>query len=977
MSILPVQVKDHHSKEEESSLLSALRMDPPNIPPPLPLKPKNTVTKQLVDKTSPKSMASSQEFHSELTDDLGPLGQVAFAIVRQDYTAKNIGELTLEETDIVEFYPSRNKNGLMYGCYNGLRGWFPETVVTVLTDAEVNEVGFDVIQKEDSQSILNVDPDTSPSRGWYSKIIKPEPELKKQKSISSVFNATTVSNPAGANGIVILPTTNTTANTIASPKKPFNRAPGQRMLWVDFMGGAEEVAKLKMEKQEIKRQEVIFEIITTEADFVEDLETICELYIRPLQKNKLIRPKDMAIIFSNIEQVLPVNQELLRELEKRQSVNPIVNMVGDVFIRVSDYLKMYTMYCSNHPYALMKLQAMRQQKSISKFLDSAYKNPSSRNLDLPNYLLKPVQRVCKYPLLIREMIRATDPSHPDMENLNKALLKIETVVTTINEGARHTENVHKMIELQSKFVTKINIVAASRTIVKSGPICALNAHGEKKKREIYIFNDMLILTKQDGDKYKLLSMVPFDDLTLHQVSVGKDAIDIPIEILQLGKVCFTLVCDSFSNRELWVKPIQKALAEYVEQKNRITTGIIQTSTGGKIKRDRSENTLKQTTSEIQKEDENNIDQGSISSLNKDEKTKIQNIEPVTASEVVVSQQPPALPVKPKLNINLSDSVTQPIESQKSVSEVRELFSTKPDTTTKLENIPKPVPIVIPKSPQNDKLDEIKHSSTTSARIRTPLEAAPVLTNVSRGYSTSAASATIQHPILIKLASRSQNPQSSPSKEYNSKQAALITSIKEHLEGNVSSSPNVSEPKTPSELPNSPFRKRDLSKSTDSLITTPSSKALLDSLESSMQETTDHNRTSSTKKANVKPSISKPVKKATITEMQRKVNIFSYKINVQYLNVIEPSTITHTFEDFFDLHLQLLGHFPEAAGIKTSEVVGQKANVRILPELPAQMMFVSEVVAQGRMSQLQTYIDILLNLPPKISRSPVVLKFFKE
>ncbi|KAJ2998811.1 Rho guanine nucleotide exchange factor 4 [Globomyces sp. JEL0801] len=908
MSILPVQVKDHHSKEEESSLLSALRMDPPNIPPPLPLKPKNTVTKQLVDKTSPKSMASSQEFHSELTDDLGPLGQVAFAIVRQDYTAKNIGELTLEETDIVEFYPSRNKNGLMYGCYNGLRGWFPETVVTVLTDAEVNEVGFDVIQKEDSQSILNVDPDTSPSRGWYSKIIKPEPELKKQKSISSVFNATTVSNPAGANGIVILPTTNTTANTIASPKKPFNRAPGQRMLWVDFMGGAEEVAKLKMEKQEIKRQEVIFEIITTEADFVEDLETICELYIRPLQKNKLIRPKDMAIIFSNIEQVLPVNQvktclikaikELLRELEKRQSVNPIVNMVGDVFIRV-------------------------------------------------------------------EMIRATDPSHPDMENLNKALLKIETVVTTINEGARHTENVHKMIELQSKFVTKINIVAASRTIVKSGPICALNAHGEKKKREIYIFNDMLILTKQDGDKYKLLSMVPFDDLTLHQVSVGKDAIDIPIEILQLGKVCFTLVCDSFSNRELWVKPIQKALAEYVEQKNRITTGIIQTSTGGKIKRDRSENTLKQTTSEIQKEDENNIDQGSISSLNKDEKTKIQNIEPVTASEVVVSQQPPALPIKPKLNINLSDPVTQPIESQKSVSEVRELFSTKPDTTTKLENIPKPVPIVIPKSPQNDKLDEIKHSSTTSARIRTPLEAAPVLTNVSRGYSTSAASATIQHPILIKLASRSQNPQSSPSKEYNSKQAALITSIKEHLEGNVSSSPNVSEPKTPSELPNSPFRK------------SPSSKALLDSLESSMQETTDHNRTSSTKKANVKPSISKPVKKATITEMQRKVNIFSYKINVQYLNVIEPSTITHTFEDFFDLHLQLLGHFPEAAGIKTSEVVGQKANVRILPELPAQMMFVSEVVAQGRMSQLQTYIDILLNLPPKISRSPVVLKFFKE
>ena len=74
-------------------------------------------------------------------------------------------------------------------------------------------------------------------------------------------------------------------------------------------------------------------------------------------------------------------------------------------------------------------------------------------LDLSNYLLKPIQRVCKYPLLVRELLRATNEAHPDIENLNKALLKIETVVATINEQRRQTEGVHKMLEIQSKFTS--------------------------------------------------------------------------------------------------------------------------------------------------------------------------------------------------------------------------------------------------------------------------------------------------------------------------------------------------------------------------------------------------------------------------------------------------------------------------------------------------------------------------------------------
>ncbi|KAI8822520.1 rho guanine nucleotide exchange factor [Fimicolochytrium jonesii] len=157
-----------------------------------------------------------------------------------------------------------------------------------------------------------------------------------------------------------------------------------RQRWVDVMGGAEEVAKLGLDKKEIQRQEVIHEIAVTEKDYVADLEIIINVYMNPMKKKLLLPAKDMAIIYSNVEQLLPVNQKLLQYLDERLAQGPVVEQVGDIFIRVSDFLKMYTMYCRNHPYALMKYQAVRQNKSVAKFMDNAVSE--SRMMSLADFL---------------------------------------------------------------------------------------------------------------------------------------------------------------------------------------------------------------------------------------------------------------------------------------------------------------------------------------------------------------------------------------------------------------------------------------------------------------------------------------------------------------------------------------------------------------------------------------------------------------
>ncbi len=86
------------------------------------------------------------------------------------------------------------------------------------------------------------------------------------------------------------------------------------------------------------------------------------------RKNKLLRLKDMQIIFSNLEDIYNTNQTFANSLDERISAK-FVQKVGDLFVNVSEHLQLYTMYCRNHPYSLIKLETIRNNKSIAKFLD--------------------------------------------------------------------------------------------------------------------------------------------------------------------------------------------------------------------------------------------------------------------------------------------------------------------------------------------------------------------------------------------------------------------------------------------------------------------------------------------------------------------------------------------------------------------------------------------------------------------------------
>lgn len=357
--------------------------------------------------------------------------------------------------------------------------------------------------------------------------------------------------------------------------------------WVDFMGGQSVVDSMGLSKDSIKRQEVIYEMIDTERDYVNDLSIIIELYIKPLKSNNLITKKDLNTLFSNVEQIYGVNKELLSLFEKRQQENPYVNEIGDIWLTMNDYLKMYLLYCSNYATALTRLEELKNIKNFSKFLMTQFQNPESRCLKLDSFLIKPVQRICKYPLLLKEILKYTDQTSKDYDNLNNGYTKLQTVVNVVNGASKVVEAIYNLIDFQSRFNPKISIVSPNRKIKYKGEVTIFmkkntnnsssqdllnSGHNlEKKKRLLYIFNDLIIIAKPltqetnlEKGKLKLLEKRELSEVEVHDTPQdGEFKNENIIEMNFANPEVLNLIfCESEAEKNELLTNLNSTLSEY-------------------------------------------------------------------------------------------------------------------------------------------------------------------------------------------------------------------------------------------------------------------------------------------------------------------------------------------------------------------------------------------------------------------------------
>lgn len=193
-----------------------------------------------------------------------------------------------------------------------------------------------------------------------------------------------------------------------------------------------------------KRAKVVEELLQTERDYIRDLEMCIERIMVPLQQAQ-VPNIDFEGLFGNMQMVIKVSKQLLAALE-------ISDAVGPVFLGHRDELEgTYKIYCQNHDEAIALLEIYEKDEKIQKHLQdsladlkSLYNEWGCTNyINLGSFLIKPVQRVMRYPLLLMELLNSTPESHPDKVPLTNAVLAVKEINVNINEYKRRKDLVLK------------------------------------------------------------------------------------------------------------------------------------------------------------------------------------------------------------------------------------------------------------------------------------------------------------------------------------------------------------------------------------------------------------------------------------------------------------------------------------------------------------------------------------------------------
>jgi hypothetical protein len=135
----------------------------------------------------------------------------------------------------------------------------------------------------------------------------------------------------------------------------------------------------------------------------------------------------------------------------RKEQNVFISEVGDLLVDSAPSFEVYCIYASNYPSAMKLVYSYQLRPELKDAMAKWQQTPEGRGLSLESFLIKPVQRICKYPLLIRELERFSEKAGniKDKELLRLAAVGIEKVVTLVNEATRDAEEKERIRSLGS------------------------------------------------------------------------------------------------------------------------------------------------------------------------------------------------------------------------------------------------------------------------------------------------------------------------------------------------------------------------------------------------------------------------------------------------------------------------------------------------------------------------------------------------
>ncbi|NXX49877.1 FGD6 protein, partial [Tricholaema leucomelas] len=280
----------------------------------------------------------------------------------------------------------------------------------------------------------------------------------------------------------------------------------------------------------------------------------------------VIEDRVLNQILYYLPQLYELNRDLLRELEERLSHWLEHQRIADIFVKKGPYLKMYSTYIKEFDKNLALLdEQCKKNAGFAAVVRDFEMSPRCASLALKHYLLKPVQRIPQYRLLLTDYLKNLLEESADYRDTQDALAVVIEVANHANDIMKQGDNFQKLMQIQYSLNGHHEIVQPGRVFLKEGTLMKLSRK-VMQPRMFFLFNDALLYTTpvQSG-MYRLNNMLSLAGMKVKKPTQEAYQNELNIESVERS---FILSAGSATERDEWLEAISKSIEDYT--KKRIT-----------------------------------------------------------------------------------------------------------------------------------------------------------------------------------------------------------------------------------------------------------------------------------------------------------------------------------------------------------------------------------------------------------------------
>ncbi|XP_044766488.1 uncharacterized protein LOC123322602 isoform X2 [Coccinella septempunctata] len=233
---------------------------------------------------------------------------------------------------------------------------------------------------------------------------------------------------------------------------------------------------------------VLQEVLDSEAVYVSDLNEVIEGYLKRWRSEPdCVLAPHLDALFSNIEEIFEFNKKFLEQLRKVEGNS---TKIANVFLQNDSGFSVYHEYCQNYPRTMDVIgELTRDEKMVPVFREKQL--ALGHALPLGSYLLKPVQRILKYHLLLQRLSKQCEPEHKHVVDL--ALTTMTGIASDINIMKRKHEHAVRVQEIQSQlYGWNGPALTALGELIAEGTFRVVGARG---RRHVFLFDKVFLMTK--------------------------------------------------------------------------------------------------------------------------------------------------------------------------------------------------------------------------------------------------------------------------------------------------------------------------------------------------------------------------------------------------------------------------------------------------------------------------------------------------